>query len=87
MARSFRRLTILLGKLGIAEDWFVRDWDEINAGIPLGSRRLMKSGIEYGFGLKDAVDWTKKYLATVEASTAVTAVGSVGVSEDEPSSV
>lgn len=90
MAKSFRSLTILLGKLGIGKDKFVIDWDDFTKAH-FGSGKYTtprapayKSGIEYGLGLAESVAWTKKYLAARKASTAVAALGSVGVVEDKP---
>jgi hypothetical protein len=88
MAKSFRSLTILLGKLGIAPDKLIVDWDtkySLNGAVL--PRPPFRSGKSYGLGLAEAVAWTKRYLAARKASTAVAALGSVGVSEDKPSSV
>ncbi len=87
MAKSFRSLTILLGKLDIGKDKFVVDNDLMLAGMPVRPRPPWKRGMSYGLGLAEAVAWTKRYLAAREASTTVAALGSVGVSEDEPGSV
>jgi hypothetical protein len=93
MAKSFRSLTILLGKLGIAKHKFVTDWDDFATFIHGNKHHVMprpptfKSGIEYGVGLAEAVAWTRRYLAAREASTAVTTLSSVRVSEDESGSV
>jgi len=92
MAKSFRSLTILLGKLGIGTDKFVIDYDEktkafFGGGKYTTPRAPWRTGVDYGLGLKESVAWTKRYLAARKASTAVAALGSVGVSEDESSSI
>lgn len=84
MARSFRSLTILLGKLDIGKDKFVTDNDALLASMPVMPRPPFRRGIQYGLGLAEAVAWTKRYLAAGKASTAVTTLGSVGVVEDKP---
>jgi hypothetical protein len=87
MAKSFRSLTVLLGKLGIAQDKFVVDRDAMLQLMPVKPRPPWRRGIQYGLGLAEAVAWTKRYLAAREARAAVTALGSVGVSESKPGSV
>jgi len=68
MMQSFRKLTILLGKLGIGEKYFVINHDENNVwlasqgiAIPQG-RPPWKHGKEYGLSLSECRDWVKKYL-------------------------
>lgn len=87
MARSFRALTTLLGKLNIGRDKFVTDNDALFASMPVMPRPPFRRGIQYGLGLAESVAWTKRYLAAGKASTAVAALSSVGVDEDKPGSV
>jgi hypothetical protein len=91
MAKSFQRLTVILGKLGIAKDRLTIDWDaertRILGGGGVSPRPPWKTGIEYGLGLAESVAWLKRYLAARKASTAVTGLDSIGVTEDEPGSI
>lgn len=69
MVKSFRALTALLGKLGIAKDKFVVNHDEnvrkLGFAIPK-PRPPWKEGIEYGLSLSEAVTWVKKYVTSTE---------------------
>jgi hypothetical protein len=63
-ASSLMRLTVILGKLGICEKRFVKDWDARirNMGFSkLKPRPPWRQGVEYGLRMTEALAWIDRY--------------------------